>query len=139
MNANNERSDQDRAHKHHHSNVKAGVECLIAEGGTQQARTGADSAHPEIESFDPAARNGKQPQQNGRDNNEDGAQHPGAGGHGRGQPDPGGWRGFDHLPEGNQQERDRVDQRHQRPLPVGQDGEFAHTKGYFSERVNLGM
>lgn len=138
MNADDEQPDQHGADEHDESNVKASMKGMVAEGGAQEARAGAHGAHAEVELFGPAARDGKKPEQDRGSYREDAAEYPGASGHGRGYPDSRGGSGRDHLAEGDQQEDDRMHERHDSPLAVREDGELAHIRVQFSEVVEDG-
>ncbi len=128
MLAKNQGSDEHRADQHHDSNVEANMESLVAGGGSKQAGSGADGAKSEVKLFHPSLGDHEEPQKNGGNDGEDSAEDPGAGAHVGGEPDSSRGSGRDHLPHGDQQENDRMDQRNDGALTVGQDGESAHAQ-----------
>jgi len=136
VDAHDQQSDEDGTDQHHHADVQTGVKSLIAKCGSEQAGGCADRAQTEVELFDPTARENKQPEQDGRDDEEDAAENPGSGCNGRWQPDSGGGGGGDHLPESNQEKDDGVNQSDEGALAVGKNGKFAHGAGYIEVHLS---
>ena len=78
MRAKDQQANQDCAAEHDDSDIEPGVKGLVAGGGSQQARSCANRAHPEIKLFRQSASEGKEPKEDGGDYRKDRAENPSA-------------------------------------------------------------
>ena len=120
MPPNDKQPNQYRADQHNDSYVEAGVKRLITGGSTKKAGRGADRAESEIEFFHPSAGNDQERQENRGNDGKDSTKYPRASVNRGRQPDAGRRIGRNHLPYRYQEEHDRMHQRHDSALAVGE-------------------